>query len=287
MNSGTAIKKRAKRIADDILVARALEEAPVYLFDAPANYKERRMAQAIVKQLAQRKSDHAIDAMLHYIYRGFYGRVSTEEKSEKEKDMYVFPYIPYYPHTFVRTLVDVAVKRGKKRFIDVGSGLGDKLALAKYYGKFDKVHGIEINAHTYELSLFFLRKWFHNDMSLQIFRQDAFEFSFENYDVAYMYMPINDRDMLNELHLHVINTLPVGGILIEVGASRLEGQDRWVHTRANDCPCSDDCTCEEWECECECKHDRVTDTWQEIVGDRLTRKVSVTHDHATIVEILE
>ena len=140
-----------------------------------------------------------------------------ETKDTREKEGHYYSYIPYDELNFVDVVLLPALtlftadgkNDHKPRFIDVGSGIGDKVLLAHLLGF--KASGVEYNQDTYSLSKYFLRDWDHIDL----YRGDALEFGFTDYDVIYMYCPIADSTLMTKLHFRVMDQMPVGSVMIE------------------------------------------------------------------------
>jgi hypothetical protein len=61
-----------------------------------------------------------------------------EEKSEEEKEIAAYEYIPYSRTGFVKLVKVVKNKFKPKHFIDIGCGIGDKVLLAYLFGDFDQ-----------------------------------------------------------------------------------------------------------------------------------------------------
>lgn len=159
------------------------------------------------------------DKMFAY---GIYGRggisgAPAEIKSEKEREGKCFPYIPYEPRAFLEIINRLAHSYDRKKldFIDVGSGIGDKVLLAQLLG-FKTATGVEINEHTSQLAKHFLNVREENNITL--INKDAFDLDFSNYNFIYMYRPIQCEKLLAKLHKKVLDEMPVGGTFIDVGA---------------------------------------------------------------------
>lgn len=129
-----------------------------------------------------------------------------EQEHRKEIKSGYFPYIPYSMFYFVVHMEEIKRKFGCKSFLDIGSGIGDKVRLAKELG-FDAV-GIEYLDYYVELASFLGNKTIH---------VDAFDFSdYQNYDIIYMYHPISDNELYTKLVKHIISKMKSGQLLMEV-----------------------------------------------------------------------
>ena len=165
---------------------------------------------------------------------------TPEIKSKEEIDISAFRYVPSNRDRFVRYTLDAF--SDKKNFIDVGAGYADKVALAYEYGDFDFVNGIEMNHYTYSVSLFLLDNFYGEDVlkshdrhvsqwehhKIMLTRGNAFDYDFSEHDAVYMYMPIHDREILERLHVHVLNTMPKGGVLYEEGSGWFNKRGRYI-----------------------------------------------------------
>jgi hypothetical protein len=164
-----------------------------------------------------------------------YRRHGKEEKSKKEMENGYYKYIPYSRDSFINLVVDIQKKNKAKRFIDVGSGIGDKVILAYIFGNFDKVSGVELNETTYHVSKYFLeggmlpfekRKDYFKDKKelepktkINLLNVDAFDYDFSNDDFIYMYVPISTSSIMHKLHLKILKEMPIKGIIVDVGAN--------------------------------------------------------------------
>lgn len=238
--------------------------------------EHREIVDALVRLFNKEKGigtvENIPDTVKDYIYKGVSYSPVAEIKSDEESKMGAFAYIPHNEYEFVKSF-PIMFPHGK-RFIDVGSGIGDKVALAKLFGRFDTVSGIELNTYSYSISVYMLTDYFggyhvlgdgrklgrfsHKGHDMFLFNRNALSFDFGEYDSVYMYMPINNDEGLTGLHLQAVNTMPVGGRLWEIGEAS--------PTRI-------------------AQH-HGKNTWQEYVGDRLKRKVRVS-EKGHLVEVLE
>lgn len=142
------------------------------------------------------------------------GEANYEVKDEHEKDNCHFAYISYPRDLFLKHLFSAA-RNSRGRFVDVGCGIGDKVLLAHASGLFETVSGIEYNRMTSVHAHMIM-----DNMRLDaaIHNGDAFDVDFGRFDFIYLYMPINKREKLIELYKHIARTMPVNGLIMEVGA---------------------------------------------------------------------
>lgn len=248
----------------------------------------------LIKWLAKEggKNERAVDAILDCAYRGLlggFGAPNGEERSDAENDMRTYSYVPSSRVRFVRSILPLFY--GKRRFVDVGSGYADKPLLAHVYGKFDTVTGIEINAFTHSAAVLLLGSLFNEEniswhkrqrngaAYIYLVNEDAFGRSYHKYDAVYMYMPIAEVATMTKLHVHVINTMPVGGMLYEVQTG-LFNRRTWDEDREEwwECRCMD---CREGD-ECEEKGSISFFEYAEEVGAPIKRDIDITHERHLI-----
>jgi hypothetical protein len=236
----------------------------------------------------------------HILYNGLDVRdVGTEHKSQEEKEMKAYRWIPYDNYGFYNQVIKRFTELSKKRFIDVGSGLGTKVMLASLLGHFDSVSGIELNDHTYHVGAYLTIHAKYNSngwrlkmheskekKAIHLIHGNALTHDYGMYDAVYLYMPISDSDTLNDLHLQIINTMPVGGTMIEVGRGYFDGGRKQVHTcGSGKCTMSDTKNCTLCKRCCDCGYQDFT--WDELCEGRLKRKVDINHDWAWEITVLE
>ena len=240
-------------------------------------------------------SDNATSAIMECAYRGLldrHGSPNGEVRSDKELEIRTYPYVPSGRARFARAVLPLFY--GKRHFVDVGSGYSDKPLLAHVYGRFDSVTGIELNAFTHSAAVLLLgslfpeehitwkkqRSW--NRAYTYLLNENAFDVNFKNYDAVYMYMPIADAATMTKLHVHAINTMPVGGRLYEVQHGLFnrrkwdEDAEGWWECRCPDCREGDECT-----------HEGLSFLeYAEEVGAPIKRKIRVSHENH-LVEVIK
>lgn len=156
------------------------------------------------------------------------GGVGTETKEENEKGNY--EYVPYSHGYFAKAMVHWSHKIcSKVNFIDVGCGIGDKVVLANWFvSRIETVTGVELNLHTHNLGKFFIGDLWTNDtfpVPFNLIHANAFDVDFQPYNLIYLFRPIADHEKMQNLYLHIIDTMPVRGIMIEVLPPRGELPD--------------------------------------------------------------
>ena len=157
------------------------------------------------------------------------GSVWSETKSNNERDNHA--YIAY-GHTYFARVISKWSRELRKdiNFIDVGCGIGDKLILAYYFvNRIKSITGVEINAHTYNLGEFFtkqVRRWLSTPFT--VIEGDAFDIDYGEYNLIYMYRPIADSKRMCELYTHILETMPVDGMMIEVMSMHKDDMEKKV-----------------------------------------------------------
>jgi len=129
-----------------------------------------------------------------------------------------YAYIPLPPADFVVAIsAALLTKPRAKKFIDVGSGIGDKAFLASDYFNLT-AYGIEYTPDSYYAGKFLSKKFmdlYPNKPRPTFILGDAFEHDFKPYDIIYMYQPISrEMNMLN-LYKHIYRTAKVGAVIVE------------------------------------------------------------------------
>lgn len=151
----------------------------------------------------------AINIALHAIYGNMLGsHIYSETKSEDERGH--FNYVSFGRERFAKMIFEL--NQHGARFIDVGCGIGDKpfiYWLATGY----PASGVEMNDHTYELGKYATHLY---SEQVTLIHDNAFNISYENYGIVYMYLPIGSHDKMLDLYRHVHSTMIRGAKLIEV-----------------------------------------------------------------------
>lgn len=140
-------------------------------------------------------------------------------KSEEEfKDYYLaIPISSYYIDTLFKIRKLFKNNTIAPKFLDVGCGYGNVVALAKSFG-FD-AYGIEIR-DTY--------KSIHDKICYgRVFYTDAFKFNtYKEYNVIYLYCPIKNPDLMQELLIKIAKEVKKGTVICCFGTGyygRIEG----------------------------------------------------------------
>lgn len=141
-----------------------------------------------------------------------YSKKSNARLTIDERQKGHFCYIPYYIDSFVRAMdhITTHVPEGA-HFIDVGSGIGDKVLLAKLvYGW--TATGVEYSKYTHTIARRHIGKVVDN-----LIHGDAFaDVDFSAYDLVYMYHPIANPVRMRDLFMHVAAHIKDGAIIAEM-----------------------------------------------------------------------
>lgn len=140
-----------------------------------------------------------------------YDGVYIKESKPRVKDKGYYGFIPYRGDLI--KAFKFGLEQGKRRFLDVGSGVGNKLYEAQYAG-FQDPEGVEISKS-------YIRRmrqlWKVNNRKPPIVHNfDALTFDYSKYDFVYMYRPVEDPVAYRFLINKIRYTLPEGALLLEV-----------------------------------------------------------------------
>lgn len=114
------------------------------------------------------------------------------------------PYIAAPPSLFIATLKEIATLTRGRRFLDVGSGLGSKLVLAKLLGF--QPSGIEVVPEYVAFS----RKL----IECPVVEADAFTFAdWHRFDVIYCYRPFVELPREQLLERRIVEGMRMGQIV--------------------------------------------------------------------------
>lgn len=121
-----------------------------------------------------------------------------------------FVMIPFDPVEFCRVLRRVQDDylpydfNNRRKFVDVGAGLGFKVRIAKEFGF--EADGIEFDKRYIE----FARKYFGTNLIYK----DALKANYKDYDVIYFYQPMCDGEKQEQLEDRIISTMKDDAIVI-------------------------------------------------------------------------
>lgn len=163
--------------------------------------------------------------------------IPAAEKERKKRDG-EYEYIPLGLEAF-QTQITVAhgllADTANASFIDVGCGIGTKVALARL--KFPRAYGIEITPEYAEVARRLLSRFNTlSDKDEYIICGNALEHSYKPYDVIYFYCPFMQPDLQIKLEQHLVKTAKKGAIFLANNAQfgQLWSSDKvervWGHT---------------------------------------------------------
>lgn len=129
-----------------------------------------------------------------------------------------YPYIAFHPESFFAQLRFYRVLNHPGRFLDVGSGLGEKVFLAYALGRFSECHGLEYDPRTVAVAEFLLASIAPRDpYPIQMLHGDALSFDrYADYDVIYTYRPFHDPNRMESLVRRIALQMKVGAVLFDV-----------------------------------------------------------------------
>lgn len=140
---------------------------------------------------------------------------SRYRQTDDERKRNHFPYIAYEATRFVDHISKLrAHVDGPAHFVDIGCGVGDKVAMARGLCGCDTASGIEYSEYTYELA----RKYVGH-LARALIRGDAFEQTYDQYNLLYMYCPIARVTTMRQLFRRVCKAAPEGAVIVDVGWS--------------------------------------------------------------------
>jgi SAM-dependent methyltransferase len=122
-------------------------------------------------------------------------------------------YIPFSPHTFMWVISPILDIIKPKHFVDVGCGVGDKVALTSIiYPDAETYSGIELNPVLYKV----FNRISKRDKRINSILGDALKQSYAAYDFIYLYCPIKDPDKLFSLYSLINETANIGTLVLEM-----------------------------------------------------------------------
>lgn len=158
--------------------------------------------------------------LVNYLVYGDEVRNFTEYRNDKPQEIVDdhYPYIPLPIERFIQ-LMDHPSLRGKKSFIDVGCGIGDKVMLASLLYGLD-AEGIEYTPITYYTGKLFLKRLVYSYSRderprIKLHLGDALEHDFSGVDIIYMYRPMNNDQLTYRLYKHILSTMDEGAVMVE------------------------------------------------------------------------
>ncbi|MCU0961595.1 MAG: class I SAM-dependent methyltransferase [Pirellulaceae bacterium] len=127
-------------------------------------------------------------------------------------------YIAFGPDRFFQQLDYFRLLDHTGRFLDVGSGTGEKVFLAFALGRFARCDGLEYDARTAAVAEFLFAAIAAQDpYPVRLFQGDALTFDrYGDYDVIYMFRPIFDEVRMGSLVRRIADQMKVGAVMFDV-----------------------------------------------------------------------
>ncbi len=139
--------------------------------------------------------------------------VLRDEVKKDKRDSGQYEYISLPADKFIEDLDNLdklLPSTGSFNFIDVGCGIGSKLALASYYGTYDR----KMNLHGIEITEEYVRVAKSLNPTSHVFVGDAILHHYGNYDVIYFYQPLFNQSLQNKMEERIIKTAKPGAYII-------------------------------------------------------------------------
>lgn len=126
-------------------------------------------------------------------------------------------YIALDPGEFFDQLRYYRLLENAGRFLDVGSGIGEKVFLAFALGRFSACDGLEYDPQTLAVAAFLLAAIAPQDAyPIRMFKGDALRFGrYGDYDVIYMYRPFRDGTLMARLVRTIAARMKVGAVMFD------------------------------------------------------------------------
>ncbi|MEM6486487.1 MAG: hypothetical protein AAF662_16075 [Pseudomonadota bacterium] len=166
----------------------------------PSSSKSERLAETLATLYAPRRKSVLV----------------TEDDQDEDADGR-YPYIALHPDRFFRLLCFFDLLEIEGKFIDVGSGIGEKPFLAYGLGRFSQCDGLEVNQQTLAVADFLISSiQTQTPYPIRSFSADALTYSnYADYDVIYMFRPIHDDALYVEMIRRIVNQLAPGATLVD------------------------------------------------------------------------
>ena len=155
----------------------------------------------------------------------YFFEISLEAHKEASLDLVGHEYIATPIPFIVNALNGIKERESieNKRFLDVGSGVGNICAVANYLGL--NAEGIELNPVLFNIS-----EQIHSN--IKIHNLDIRDFnSYENYDLIFYFLPFFDENLQKELKAKIENNCKIGAYIIVLGQENKDDRFVNIHQR--------------------------------------------------------
>lgn len=143
-------------------------------------------------------------------FLGLAYEIGDEVQNKLEKDRNHYPYIPSHPPHFCNVVAELKRRHPEfSTFLDIGSGLGEKVFLAHFLG-FSSSVGIEYNIRTFTIAEWKKELYGLYNGEVKFRNQDAFKCKNFNGKFVYLYVPINNPPLMLDLYRHILNNMENG-----------------------------------------------------------------------------
>ena len=150
---------------------------------------------------------------------GWYPRRASVYRVEfgQEQDSH-HQYIALSPESFLDKLEFYGALNNKGRFLDIGSGIGEKVFLAYALGRFVQCDGLEYDPRTSAIASFLLQQIAAYDpYPIRLLQGDALTFEhYGSYSVIYMFRPMHDPIAMASLFRRIAKQMQPGAIVFDV-----------------------------------------------------------------------
>jgi len=158
--------------------------------------------------------------------------VSYKDIGMNQKDNGAFSFAPLLLYDHIKTLFlgfkYLQSKKTSIKFLDVGCGTGNVMAMAKSFGA-DEIKGIEINMD--------LKKYTKTSIVNNVFYEDAMDFKYyDSFNYIYFLRPfVGEKDMLN-LFRTIVDRTSKNTIILSIGYIDWYTVDYYQLDRINNSP---------------------------------------------------
>ena len=150
---------------------------------------------------------------------GWYPRRASVYRVEfgQEQDSH-HQYIALSPESFLDKLEFYGALNNRGRFLDIGSGIGEKVFLAYVLGRFVQCDGLEFDPRTSAIASFLLQQIAaHDPYPIRLLQGDALTFEhYGSYSVIYMFRPMHDPIAMASLFRRIAKQMQPGAIVFDV-----------------------------------------------------------------------